>query len=213
MAVGFVSGVFSIVDLISKGAESDRLGEVSAIIGAGTFLLALIAALVALQAFAAATGLPDLNAQLRFGTSPLNAPSFVVEVLDNGSVCSLGSGSQTVGRVRIENRGKYSARNPAIIVRLHNIAGRIEEDSDILERDWWVTETSGFAGASGFQWDGGADFLIHGDSTRRLPDLKLGSIFYLGDAPDLNDSSITVELLADGGYRRRVDIPVRLLKR
>src|SRR5260221_7945517 len=64
---------------------SDRLAETGDVLAAGTLTLALIAGLVAIQAYAAATGLPDLGVQISFPFSYPNRPVFLAELSDSGS--------------------------------------------------------------------------------------------------------------------------------
>ena len=57
-----------------------------------------------------------------------------------------------------------------------------------------------------FQWDGGGDYSIHGRSARRLPDIDLGVLFYKSE---WGMPRMRIELLADGGYRRNLEVTVR----
>ena len=56
-------------------ALADRTAETADVVAGSTLLLAFIAALIALQAYAAVTGLPSLKIQLRFsgGTKMLQS--------------------------------------------------------------------------------------------------------------------------------------------
>jgi hypothetical protein len=53
------------------------------------------------------------------------------------------------------------------------------------------------------QWDGGPNYSIHGNSTRRLPDLELNDLRAI---PDWGPPVLTFEILADG-YRKVVSLP------
>ena len=70
-ALGAVIATTQISDL----SFSDRLVEIGDWVGGGTLLLAALAAVVALQAYAASTGLPDLKCQIKV---PSSGPNEVV---------------------------------------------------------------------------------------------------------------------------------------
>src|SRR5215471_3229149 len=56
--------------------STDRIAAVGVVVAGSTLLLAFVAALIALQAYAAATGLPSLKIQLQFNYSDRNIPIF-----------------------------------------------------------------------------------------------------------------------------------------
>jgi hypothetical protein len=113
------AGAWICVVLASRAHSfSDRLAEASVITAGGTLLLALIAAVVAVMAYAAATGLPDLRLQVRFPFSKANRPSF--DVTEEYQLVSARDFMQTTATVQLRNDSGFSARNPAVIVRLDN---------------------------------------------------------------------------------------------
>jgi hypothetical protein len=69
--------------------------------------------------------------------------------------------------------------------------------------EWVVIGYSNTNGTTEVQWDGGPNFSIHGNSTRRLPSLYLDR---LTAVPEWGTPEITVEILADG-YRKVVSLP------
>lgn len=55
-----------------------------------------------------------------------------------------------------------------------------------------------------FQWDGGPNYSIHGNSTRYLPELNLRGLSSIPERP----LEIVIRLLADGYSRREIILPV-----
>jgi hypothetical protein len=135
-------------------SRSDRLAETGDIIAGATLLLTVLAALVALRAYAVSTGLPTLKLQAIFPFSYPNRPIFQATKESNHLVRSVPF-KQTMGTIIIRNEGKYSARNPAVIVRLHGMAFT---PSQYDNKDWTVINfattlgiTEGSPGLSGMR--------------------------------------------------------------
>jgi hypothetical protein len=198
------------VTLLCSGKKdlATRLAEVGDVLAGGTVLLAFIAALVALQAYAAAIGIPKLEIQIWFRFSGKNCPVFQMTENDYGELHTGDLPDQTTAMVFVRNRGSYSARNPVVILRFDSL--KSDMANDFSAGSGWAfldfpDESVNENSPSSAQWDGGANFSIHGHSARRLPDLALGNITY---NPAWGTSRIRVEIAADGGYRRRRDIPV-----
>jgi hypothetical protein len=76
----------------------------------------LAAGFVAVQAYKAATGLPDLRIQVSFEYSEKNAPAFEADARDDGSARARPF-KQTSGRIVIQNLSDYSPRNPSVVLR------------------------------------------------------------------------------------------------
>jgi hypothetical protein len=189
---------------LSSNSRADRLVEVGDLLAGGTFLLAVLAALVALLAYAVATGNPDLKFQVTFEFSKPNLPIFNAFRTQEGWLKAQPF-KQTSGTISLKNVSRrYTARNPAVIVRLN---GLVFQQGDFAQTPGWVT--IGFAntiGVTAVQWDGGPAYYIHGNSIRQLPAVSFQG---LTRVPAWNDDpSLSIELLADGGYRRTLIIPV-----
>lgn len=205
IALGALGAVISTTQ-ISDLSFSDRLAEISDWVGGGTLLLAALAAVVALQAYAASTGLPDLKFQLRIPISvagPNEAVFVASQSAADAPIFGSGTSSQTAGFITLRNASGYSAQNPAVVVRLNNLA--IPRARFARTDPWIVIEETDDVTA--WQWDGGSDYSIHGHSTRRLPEVSFQGLRYL---PNSGPPSITFELLAER-YRREVTIPVALI--
>lgn len=195
-----------VVALSSSHAKIDeRLAEAGDVLSGGTLLLALIAALVALQAFAITTGLPDLQVQVKFGSSDRNRPVFLASTLENGWLQASSPQSQTTANIRLRNQSNYAAQNLAMVVYLRGMAFDAGDSSGCDKDDWWEINSVDGDGVTTVQWDGGGDFVIHGTSVRRLPDLKLEGLRCV-DEP--SKASIEIEVLAFPDYRKKVAIPV-----
>jgi hypothetical protein len=188
----------------SSHTFSDRLAEASAIIAGGTLLLALIAAVVAMMAYAAATGQPDLRLQVRFEFSHPNRPVFSANV-DQQNWIAADRFKQTWGTISLRNDSGYPARNPAVIVRLKGMAFLWDEYSNSDE--WVIIDFANTVGILSVQWDGGPNYSIHGHSTRALPRLNLDRLWHI---PVRGKPALSFELLADG-YKRDITVPVNFI--
>lgn len=193
-----------IIEVLSSSAHgfSDRLAEATVIIAGATLLLAFIAALLALLAYAVATGLPNLELQVRFEFSELNKPVFRAHVAEN-SWLEAERFKQTMGTISLRNINGYSARNPAVVVRLIGMA--FTTGDQVPSTEWVIIDFANTIGIKAVQWDGGPTFSIHGHSVRRLPVLDL---VRLQQIPPWGKPALAFELLADGGYRREITVPV-----
>jgi hypothetical protein len=183
-------------------AMPDRLAETGDFLAGGTLALALIAGIVALHAFAAATGLPELQFQIIFPFSHPNRPIFRAEHNLQGNLQIAAPLKQAYPAIRVQNTSGYSARNPAVIIRLQGMAFKPSSE----RQGWDEIDFVPQAGVTAVQWDGG-DHSVHGNSERRLPPLALTELAAL---PPLGELILRIELLADG-YRRHIEMPVRLL--
>jgi hypothetical protein len=118
MLYAVLAAVLAVVLVFSSSvaSTSDRLVEIGDVLAAGTLGLALLAGYVAVQAYKAATGLPDLRIQVSFEYSEKNAPAFEADARDDGSARARPF-KQTSGRIVIQNLSDYSPRNPSVVLR------------------------------------------------------------------------------------------------
>jgi hypothetical protein len=198
--VALAAVILIVLVMNSRESYADRLAAVAAISGVAAVLLTVIAALVALFAYAVSTGSPDLHLRINFDFSYPNNPSFKAETLEHGQLRAVGF-KQTVGRISLRNTSRYSAVNPAVIIRLQGMAFL---PRDPLDDDWVQLAFASTLGVTAVQWDGGPKYSIHGESTRVLPALdfdKLYSVLTRGTP------AFIFEILAEG-YRKVVTIPV-----
>lgn len=176
--------------------SSDRLAVISNLLSFGTLLLALVAGIVALAAYSAATGLPELTLQFRqaFGVSRRLkfVPGEDGHALEN-----------TIVTFSVTNSSSYAARSPAIIAEFHS--GVIQRNQLASSREWIPITDPTSEDITAVQWDGGPNYAIHGKSTRYLPELNLRGLYAL--RPDVT-AYVSIRLLADGYTREPIDLRV-----
>lgn len=183
-------------------ATHDKLLVINTVVAVGAFVLVAWGVIVALAAYVSATGSPDLSVEIVFRFSFPNRPIFSVAertawIADWRTVSPY---RQVEGRVTITNSSKYSALNPGMRIVLDGLGGISEQPG------WTVVGQANQIGITSFQWDGGADYIIHGQWSRVLPGLNLQGMFAYKDNP-----ALLVDIAADGFGPKRVHIPVRIL--
>lgn len=180
----------------------DRLVLVGDILAASTVLLALLGGLVAVAAYAAATARPHLEVEVTFRFSFPNEPVLQMAPSGTGSVSrAIAPWRQCEATVQIHNRSSHSARNPAVRIDLIGMGGIGGSTA------WMPIHFASTVGATGVQWEGGADYPIHGNWTRELPTLDFAGV----DVYSIATAGLSLELVADG-FRSESLIPVRLLE-
>ncbi len=209
ITAGVIAAVIVLSALVLTSGSpdySDSLVAAGDVIAAGTLALALIAAVVAVLAYAAATGRPDLKIQVKFGQDSL--PNYPYYIYSPGLVMVPITNIYGTGewQISLRNVSYYSARSPAVVVRLQGLAADEVERPD--DSNWLAVDHRELFGITGVQWDAGPSNSVHGHSTRRLPPLDFGELRY--DVKNGPSPHIVLELLAEG-YRRVVRIPVGLI--
>ena len=205
--------------LTTSESTADRLVAAGDILVGATLLLGVVAALVALLAYAVSTGLPDIRLSVEFPlTAYPNDPVFEAHA-DPDHPYLLRFFGAASWKILLKNESGYSAKNPALIIRFGTISFRPSMspvDPLSFERNWtvidsvihvfdlWVDEWEGYKAV---QWDGGPTYSIHGHSTRRLPDVDVGE---LRQIPADETAVLTFEILAEG-YRKVISLPVTWL--
>jgi hypothetical protein len=177
----------------------DSLVKINTLVATAGFLLIFVTLLVALLTYLTATGEPKLEPEIFFRFSDKNAPVFQAERLEHTT--RVVNFRQVEGGVLLRNSSRYPARNPGVRIQLVNM-GCIAPQSG-----WATTVTVNQLGPIEFQWDGGADFSVHGHWTRTLPALDFANL----EAFD-RDARIVVSVAADGWGPRSWTLPVRLLE-
>lgn len=205
------TAVISGLLLLSQKTVGDRLAEVSDVIAGGTAVLAVIAGLIAIQAYAAATGLPRLELQVLFSGSEKNKPIFRAGVAAEGILEMAPLPGKANAIISLRNRSKYAARSVVVTVEISSIA--VRPDAEFSPSDEWVAfslpDSRSMKSDLMIQWDSGADGMVHGGASRRLPDLNLGSLRH---HPDWPSAEFRIQVLADGGYRRKIVLPILFVK-
>lgn len=205
--------ILMILALTARADLADRLAETADVFAGATLLLVVVAAIVALLAYAVSTGTPDLKFSVQFPLDEFpNNPLFPTEVgstrrfsdqvNEDPDVLGVKAFKRIMGKILLCNDSGYSARNPAVIIRLQAMVFSV---SSLDARDWVPIDYESRDSVSAVQWDGGPNYSIHGDSTRRLPDLHLDQLRIM---PEKGTPTLKIEMLADD-YRRPVGIEVR----
>lgn len=170
LGVATVGGVLAAGLLAVKTA--DKAAVIADVLAAATLALAGIAALVALRAYLIAAGKPDLvllrrdagRWPLRLSTQP-RAPGHSLPRI--GANPRPGLPYVRSIELALQNIGGYSARNPAVKITFHGFWAPVQPSG-------WSTIRSGPGGTvQSVQWDGGADYAVHGSWTRVLPPVVL----------------------------------------
>jgi hypothetical protein len=205
--------ILTVIFLTSSADLADRMAEAGVVFAGATLLLAAIAAIVALLAYAVSTGPPNLRLNFNFAFSSPNNPKFEADLQDDGRLKAKRF-KQISAAILLRNDSGYSAKNPAVILRLHAMVFLPDMQIDpVLELSpdfrgpqgaWTVIDSASTNGIIAMQWDGGPAYSIHGHSTRRLPDLRLDNLWAI---PEWGTPALIVEILADG-YRKEVFLPV-----
>jgi hypothetical protein len=218
--ITIITVILTVLALISSAGTANRLAAAGDVLVGATLLLAAIAALVALLAYAVSTGAPDIQLSVQFDRSTSNNPAFEAAIEGDHAI-KAKSFTRNLGKVLLRNNSGYSAKNPAVVVRLHGMFFS-PSDPPSFEKEWAsmeIGDTQELVSRIGVdairlfkrgdpltvvQWDGGPTYSIHGHSTRRLPDLQFSSLWLI---PDSEKPVLTFEILADG-YRKEVSLPV-----
>ena len=186
----------------SPQTMADRLALAGVVLAAASFVLVAVAGAVALLAYLVASGAPDLEIQLRFRSSAINAPVFQAESpADLLGRRVAAAWRQTEGHVVLWNRSRYAARNPGVRLELIGLGGLDEQPG------WTVIASANQVGPTWFQWDGGVDGVVHGEWSRTLPGLDFSGLAAYPNQPTL----LRVTVAADGMSPQVVDMPVRML--
>lgn len=178
----------------------DALTAVAVTFTVGTFGLAAVAGFIAFAAYLVATQTPDLEVTLQFPFAEGNRLRFMVDPTDRRSdgYNFLANFRQLQGDVVIRNRSPFSAHNPACRLELEGLAG-------VRDPVWSPVAWNAMGDATVIQWDGGADYIVHGDWSRTIH-IDLRSVI------DLNagNHGLIVTLVADG-FRRTFPFEVEVL--
>lgn len=201
-----------------KASPSDQIAAVGAAVGTGTLLLAALAAVVALYAYQVAAQRPKLSPEIKFWfTREINKVVLVTGPPDGAAGTPLLQQREAPDRrsmlswlvqfqawVRIRNERLWSARQPAVTLRLNDLilpwmyAERIERMGG-----WTIYKTDSPGSVVALRWEGSA---IHGEEVRDLPKLELYELRGSGAA----NPSIDIEVVAEN-FRHTFSFPVSLV--
>lgn len=190
---------------------SDRVAVIANLLAFGTLLLALVAGIVALAAYSAATGLPNLwlkiNEPFALFIEPPTRPIKITFVSDNTRRPTALSLEDNFLRLAVRNSTKYAARTPAVIIEFDGAA--IRQDMYGVSNDWTATSRdTRTRDVLALQWDGGPNYAIHGNSTRHLPEVNLQGLY---SDPTYQRTEMVISLLADGYSRKEIRLAIRFV--
>jgi hypothetical protein len=180
--------------------SQDHLVVIGNFLMLGTLLLALVAGIVALAAYSAATGLPNLKLQFKLSPAQFNEVIFSYPLVEG--LPPVTSDNGTLSLV-VKNTSSYAARTPVVSVEFRG-AG-IPSDKYAPSEGWMPTARDLGGYIIALQWDGGPNS-IHGISSRSLPELNLEGIYPSFGRDKLPE--IVFRLLADGYNRPDVVLPM-----
>ncbi len=208
VVVGCLVPVLLALAGVGFGVPGTRADAVVLVTTVAAFALVALTLVVALLAYLSATGRPDLDVDVSFHFSFPNEPVFSCErtsVMGSDRL-QVTPYKQTLGQVTLSNRSRYAAKNPGVRLRLTGLF------VDGFARDWadgWAPAPSvNQVGVYEVQWDGGADQIVHGRWSRRLPGLDVTGLTSVGgDQPTV----LEVTLVADGVDPRTLRLPVAML--
>jgi hypothetical protein len=197
MLIGLAIAVLVIVLVWLTSKSDDRLTVVANWLAAGTLALAFLAGLVALQAYANASGIPDLKVRFSLPSGHPNEPRFVIsEQVAYSS--DIEPATQMMAAITVKNDSLYAARWPALLVSFDHMA--IDRRQYSAGPGWQDTESLDEEGdAVTLQWVSAGP--IHGKTYRHIL-LNLAGLYRV---PNGGQPTINIRLIADG-YRPR-DVP------
>ena len=181
-------------------ATYDKTIVINTVATIGALVLVAWGAVIALAAYVSATGSPDLSVTLVFRFSFPNEPTFLYRQTRSDVERIIEPFRQCEGKLRISNSSQYSARNPGMRITLDGLGGVPDQPG------WRVVDSENMIGIITLEWDGGADYIIHGRWSRTLPHLNVAGMFAFREDP-----AFVIDLAADGFGPKRVRIPVKVL--
>ena len=185
--------------------SADLPTRINTVVAVCAFLLVAATLIVALMAYLAATGRPDLETSLRFRFCDENAPVLQTDAPQepDGQV-QITRYRQTECDVVLRNRSRFAARNPGIRIVLEGLGGLPEQAG------WSTLAWPNMIGPTIFEWDGGADYIIHGKWSRTLPQLNFDGAFVY---PTEHGPALIAIAAADGLEPRELRMPITILGR
>jgi hypothetical protein len=168
------------------------------------FVLAIAGVLIALLAYGFSIRRPRLalDVQVGDGTHGFQVPTAMNR---NGLHREIANDPQTALNLTLLGKNNVSARNPAVRVTI--MEGLVYfHGAQVASAGW---SQLGMAGASdSVQWDGGANYVVHGGWSRGLPPLPLAGTQL--EEIETRIATVLIEWVADGiaGQSRFVPLVV-----
>jgi hypothetical protein len=189
LALVLTAAAAAVVGLLPFDHLADQLAAEAVVIAAGTFLLASVAGMLALVAFAQSLQRPSVKVWFRFRFRDRTPQPPGEERAPQRSIQALSAvrGEAIVARstwpevwvlppgsldLTVANSGEVTARNVVVTVTIHELLVPLD---NALPPGWICLEHDTQAGVTSLQWDGGADLAVHPQVPRSLPDVILES--------------------------------------
>jgi hypothetical protein len=209
--------------------DHDKCVTVTLAVTIAAAVLGAVAAVLALVAFLAASGTPELRIKIRFTFCEPNEAVFKVGPprRQSGWIPIIEPMKQGLAQVELYNESAYSAHNPGVRIQLMGISvadryrppvkGTLEKavrnvdpnrKADHVISGWAALKSVNMIGPTVYQWDGGADQIIHGNWSRSLPPFDLCGAHIIAGASAV---MLRVSVVADGVSPIHQEIKIKTL--
>lgn len=218
VGIGLIVAAYSGWD-VGTG-DHDKGITVTVAVTIAAAVLGAVAAVLALAAYLSASGTPDLWVKITFSFCEPNEAVFQVGPprQQDGWIPLIEPMKQGLAQVELYNRSIYSAHNPGIRIQLIGIsvANRYKPNGakgmkpweDIAIKGWSAFKPINMIGPTIYQWDGGADQIIHSKWSRSLPPFDLRGAHIISGASVV---MLRVTIVADGVSPIHQEIAVKPL--
>ena len=190
---------FGVQHYVNFDTTADRLAAEALVFGVGTFAIAIVAGLLALQAFASSLRAPqlELTVWLTFQVESVEGelpPQRAVQAASDPTSTpdrDLWALPESVLRIFVTNEGDATARNVYVLARIeprhaHPVVGAAP--------GWSLLPSAHSDGPElRLEWEGGVDFALHPDVPRWLPTVP----FEPGHITPCAAIRVRVQLVAD----------------
>jgi hypothetical protein len=184
----------------SEATTDRRLTALDVIAGWEAVLLAAFAGLIALLAYSNSIRRPRLDLLVRVGDATEN---FEVGTVQEAGIRVVAQHPGSRLNLILVSRNHVSARNPAVRVL---VLGGVNAFQALAENEDWRLSMAGPGQPESAQWDGGANYLVHGGWSRVLPPLQLGGLRHIPQEP--HTAKLQIQWVADdlGEQSRLINI-------
>jgi hypothetical protein len=185
-------------------STADRLALIGVFLAGATCALAAVAAIVALVAYEVSVRVPTIGVSVVMAWADDDKPTVALAPLPPTDVNFVGfvrRDGDSMVTIRLRNTSTVTARNVAVRLNMRGLLGW----QTWVGQDPALVPAAEGGGIHELQWEGGADYAIHGEQTR---DIRVE----IGEMRVLRNSSVSLELdvFADGVHVKK-SVPVTLL--
>jgi hypothetical protein len=211
-----ITAIALVTVLLVHFSSADRLIAVGDVFGGGIFLLAVVAAVVAVLAYADSSRRPKLLTAWSFrslrdgsivSSAELAADLGIRNFTDPAPTCACGSGDlvplePVKLELRVENHGEVAAKNVAVAFYLEGIyfspRPAVDPQWRFFEKDngWQI------------QWESGADRVVYPGAIPRTPSIELTGMWAFSEITHTDWGSVATfadDLKQPGIHPLRID--------